>query len=449
MDVLVIADDLTGANANGALLSAKGFSSATCLGLQEWTPEDFAAYSAITLSVDSRLLHPKEAGKRVQDALRTFAPQRPKIIAKRIDSTLRGNVGAEIESALLGLEEYFQARALAVVVPSYPSSGRLVSGGYLIVHGLPLECSPIAKDSATPLTSSSVLEVIAQQTDWPTGLIDLKTVLAGPKAIRAQCLRLWDQGMRILACDAVINENVTSIAEALADTPFPILAADPGPFTAELALARLGAPKVVKAADALPPARVLTVIGSTSELTRKQIKALRQAHPCRLIRADCLRLLNPAQRAEEIARAINGLMQEGDDASVLCLCTALEAADVFKLEDLAANFSLSPSQASISLNEALLEVAKAALAVKELRIGSLFVSGGEVTVSLFRGLQSKGFSVRSQVLPLAAYGQLIQGLYPDLPVVTKGGFVGDAASLVQCIEYLFARMPGRDILPVS
>ena len=38
MKIAVIADDLTGANADGALLTAKGFPSATCFDLEKWDP---------------------------------------------------------------------------------------------------------------------------------------------------------------------------------------------------------------------------------------------------------------------------------------------------------------------------------------------------------------------------------------------------------------------------
>ncbi|MCL1916496.1 MAG: hypothetical protein FWG17_07325 [Desulfovibrionaceae bacterium] len=128
--------------------------------------------------------------------------------------------------------------------------------------------SNIAQDADAPLTSSSVLEIIAWQTCLPAGLIGLQAVLAGADAILAECLRLWEEGRRILICDAVTDENITAIAQALDDTPFPILAVDPGPFTAELALARLGAPDPDCAKGACPasrPDRVLAVIGSTSE----------------------------------------------------------------------------------------------------------------------------------------------------------------------------------------
>ena len=65
MDIAVVADDFTGANANGALLTAKGFSSATCLGLDHWNPASFAAYTAVCLNAESRLLPRDQAWKVV------------------------------------------------------------------------------------------------------------------------------------------------------------------------------------------------------------------------------------------------------------------------------------------------------------------------------------------------------------------------------------------------
>ena len=51
--------------------------------------------------------------------------------------------------------------------------------------------------------------------------------------------------------------------------------------------------------------------------------------------------------------------------------------------------------------------------------------------------------MRDQVLPLAVYGHIIGGEHPDLPMITKGGFVGDKDSLVECMEYLFTKISSR------
>ncbi|MDL2209795.1 hypothetical protein LJC26_03205 [Desulfovibrio sp. OttesenSCG-928-O18] len=437
MDIAVISDDLTGANANGALLTAKGFFSATCLDLGRWDPVAFAGYAAVAVSADSRLLPPGDAREKVRAAVRLFVAHNPALISKRIDSTLRGNVGAEIEGALLAMDEAASAgaeKSVALVVPSYPSSGRITSGGYLVVHGIPLERSPIAQDAATPVRHTSILDIIAEQSDWRSGFIPLKTVLAGPDAIREEVLRLWRSGCRILAFDAVTNADIADIADAVKDVPFPTLAVDPGPFTAELAAVRVPA-SGVEFVD-----RVLVIIGSTSELTRRQIEALRLAHETHILRVDCKRLLNETTREAEIAAAVAAILTAPADATVLGACTAEREEDVFSMDALSKEMRLAPNEISERINTALAEIAERVLARPELRIGGLYTSGGEVTVSTIRRLGGKGFSVRDQVIPLAVYGHLLEGSQPDMPMVTKGGFVGDTGSLAQCVEYLFTKI---------
>ena len=440
MRIAVISDDLTGANANGALLTAKGFFSATCLDPREWDSAAFAACSAVAVSADSRLLPPEKAREKVRGMVRMFAEHGPDLIAKRMDSTLRGNVGAEIEGALTAMDEAAPSgteKAVALVVPSFPSSGRITAGSYLVVHGIPLERSPIARDAATPVRHTSILDVIAEQSSWKAGYIPLKTVLAGPDAIRDEAFRLCRDGCRILAFDAVTDEDVAGIAAAFRETPFPVLAVDPGPFTAELAAARVPS-SGVEFAD-----RVLVIIGSTSELTRRQIEALRLAHDTAITRVDCKRLLDDATREAEIAAAVEAIRSAPATASVLGACTAEKAEDVFSMDALAKAMGLAPNEISERINTALAEIADKVLAHPDLGIGGLYTSGGEVTVATIRRLGGKGFSVRDQVIPLAVYGHLLEGSCPDLPMITKGGFVGDTGSLVQCVDYLFTKISTR------
>ncbi len=440
MKIAVIADDLTGANANGSLLAAKGFPSATCVDLEKWDPAEFSAYAAVAVSADSRLLSPAEAREKVRRAVALFAAQRPEIVSKRIDTTLRGNVGAEIEGALEAMDEAAgpgAEKTVAVVVPPYPGSGRIAAGGYLIVHGIPLERSPIAQDAATPVRSSSTMTVIAEQTDLPSGFISLTTVLAGPEAVRAEAMRLWREGCRILVCDGVTNDDIATVAEGFRAMPFPVLAVCPGPFTAELAAVRLASPEI-EFVD-----RVLAIIGSTSELTRRQIETLRLAYKTHIVRVDCEKLLDGAQCAEEIDGAVRALVDGPADAAVLGVCTAEKAEDVFSMEALSKKLGLSPSEISVRINTALATVADRLLSRPELRIGGMYTSGGEVTVTTIRTLGGTGFSVRNQVIPLAVYGHLLQGRFPDLPMVTKGGFVGDSNGLVQCVEHLFTKIASK------
>ncbi|SBV94474.1 putative Type III effector Hrp-dependent outer [uncultured delta proteobacterium] len=436
MKIVVVADDLTGANSNGALLTAKGFPSATCLDLEKWDPREFEGYTAVAFTADSRLLNPGEAREKVRKAVSLFAAQKPVVVSKRIDTTLRGNVGAEIEGALAALDAAAGPggeKAVAVVVPPFPGSGRIAAGGYLIVHGIPLERSPIARDAATPVKSSSTITVIAEQTDLPSGFISLTTVLAGPEAVRAEALRLWREGCRIIVCDGVTNDDIVAVAQGFREMPFPVLAVDPGPFTAELAAVRLASPEV-EFVD-----RVLTIIGSTSELTQRQIETLRLAHKTHIVRVDCEKLLDADRREREIEAAVTALSNP-QGANVFGVCTVERPEDVFSMEELSARLGLTPSEISVQINTALAAIAERLLGKPELRIGGLYTSGGEVTVTTIRTLGGTGFSVRDNVIPLAVYGHVLGGSHPGLPMVTKGGFVGDSEGLVQCVEFLFTKI---------
>ena len=439
MNIAVIADDFTGANANGALLTAKGFSSATCLGLDHWDPAGFAAYAAVSLNAESRLMAPEKAWEVVYDAVRMFCREKPALIAKRVDSTLRGNVGAEMEAAVKAMDDaYGHQQSLAVLVPSYPSSGRICAGGYQIVHGVPLERSPIAKDAATPVNNTSVIKIVAEQSALPCGFVPLEKVLAGPEAVREAIEALRAKGCRAVVCDAVVDEDITTIAQALATAPYPLVALDPGPFTAELAAVRVHAPR------AQFENRIFLAVGSTSELTRTQLEALHLAHPCHLLTMDVRKILaGEAEARQECERVLKAVCDPRDEATVLGVCTAGSREDVFSMEDMSRRLGLQPGEISQRINLALAYVADQALRRKELRIGGLYTSGGEVTVSVVRTFKAGGFSVRDQVLPLAVYGHIIGGVYPDLPMVTKGGFVGDKNSLVECVEYLFTKISTR------
>jgi uncharacterized protein YgbK (DUF1537 family) len=426
LEIGIIADDLTGGNATGALLAGKGLRVASCFDLDGLDTAFFAKYDALVVSTDSRLLPQAEAKARVFAVATKIKAFGPRLYAKRIDSTLRGNLGAEIEGAL----EALGPDALAVVVPSFPSSGRHAVGGLVIVGGIPLQQTEVSRDPANPVSTSCYMEVLGLQTAMPVGRVDLRTVLAGPEATSQAIKALYDQGCRIVAADACSNADITCIAKALGDMPCPLVAVDPGPFTAALAEA-LGAGRRKE-----EPA-VLLVIGSAVDLARQQIEVLRGNQPSVLVKADCRRLAGAdAAREAEIASAAARLIEAADITSVLIVCTVEEADDVCSLDELALENGIEKHEASQRINAGLSEIAARVLARKKGRIKGLYTSGGEVTLAVVQRLRAIGFAIRDVVLPLATYGRLIQGDCDDLAIVTKGGLVGDGQSLVHCVNYL-------------
>jgi uncharacterized protein YgbK (DUF1537 family) len=121
LDCFLIADDLTGACDAAVHFAMRGRRTivpiAPCAGL--------ADASVIAMSTDSRDLEPAAARDAISAAA-SLPVGSPSILFKKIDSTLRGNAGVEIDAALAAFR-----RDAAVVCPAFPRMNRIVEAGYL------------------------------------------------------------------------------------------------------------------------------------------------------------------------------------------------------------------------------------------------------------------------------------------------------------------------------
>ena len=166
MKGVIVADDLTGANASGVLLKKIGLSVSSLFRLTGATEHkaDVLAYSTA-----SRGLSSEEAFRRVREAFLQLKSG-GEFFNKRIDSTLRGNIGAEIDGALSALGDDFTA----IVVPAYPDSGRIVANRTMLVNGMLLTESDAGRDPKMPVASDDVVDLVAQQTRHEVRYFSLK-----------------------------------------------------------------------------------------------------------------------------------------------------------------------------------------------------------------------------------------------------------------------------------
>jgi uncharacterized protein YgbK (DUF1537 family) len=140
MKVLIIADDLT-----GALDTTSKFGKGSVVSLRGEVSSDF-----VGISTDTRLLRPDEARLRVRDSLKRFSGWH--YLYKKIDSTMRGNVGAEFD-------EICESSGVRIpFTPAYPEQGRIVREGLLYVRGRLLEETDYVRE--LPKCSSDILEIV-------------------------------------------------------------------------------------------------------------------------------------------------------------------------------------------------------------------------------------------------------------------------------------------------
>ncbi len=226
VDVLALADDLTGALEVGALLAAKGIRS-----LVSRRAECDVAVPAVTMDTRTRHRPASKARAAVRALARKARRDRIRFLYKKTDSTLRGNIGSEFQALL----DCFPDRSL-VYVPAYPKMGRTVRQGELFVDGIPLARTAFAADPLNPATEGSIPSVLRRHCRAPI------LAASGPGELEAR-LRQAPAGA-VIVCDGATDNDLCEVASVVALRLDRCLAAGPAGFAAywidRLPLARTG-----------------------------------------------------------------------------------------------------------------------------------------------------------------------------------------------------------------
>ncbi|MGH3345175.1 MAG: four-carbon acid sugar kinase family protein [Carbonactinosporaceae bacterium] len=414
--VLVLADDLTGGNAAGALFARRGLRTVVVRDVDA-AAGYAAAVDVLVIDLATRHVPPGAARGLVAEALatldRTVAEVR--LVVKRVDTTLRGNVGAETEALVDAVAARAGSRVRALAVPAFPAAGRITVGGIHLVDGVPLAETAAAADPLDPVRSSRVATVLRAQTTRSVAEVPLDVVEAGGEVL----VNALQSTAEIVVCDATGPPHLQAVADAaarVARAGTRWVSIDSGPFGVALAAAlgvRLGAGI---GRDAPPP--ILAVAGSVTDLTRDQIVATEQAMAARYVDVAA-----DAFDVGSTVRAVGRVIDEG-----------VTVAGV-RLGALRGPARLDPALAA-TLPQALGAVARRLL--RERRIGGLYVTGGDAAAAVISALEADGLTVETEIRPLAVAGRLVGGPNEGLPFVSKGGLVGDRTAAVACIEYLQA-----------
>jgi D-threonate/D-erythronate kinase len=181
MEILALADDLTGALETGAKFRAAGLEAVVAIhgGAQPDAP-------VLVVDTETRHAAPEEAARRVYGLARAALQAGVRMVYKKTDSTLRGNIGAELGALVRAGDG-----AELVYAPAYPGMGRTVRHGRLYVDGVPVSDTAFARDPLNPVRESCISRVLARQTAAPIRVWDGETgqdVEAAARAALAGCM---------------------------------------------------------------------------------------------------------------------------------------------------------------------------------------------------------------------------------------------------------------------
>lgn len=424
---IVIADDLTGANATGVLLKKMNYKAYTVMNTERIELTTLEDCDCVLYPTDSRGVEPQIAYNRVHNVCSLLKNDSVKVYAKRIDSTLRGNLGSETDAMLDCLGDDY----VAIVAPCFPSSGRIVIGGYMLVNGLPLHKTDIAIDPKTPVKISEAAVLFEQQSKYKVSSILMKDLMHGKHYLADMMNRYVEEGSRILVLDCVTQEDLDLIADAVITSKLKTVAVDPGVFTATLSR------KLIKPAEKKEKDKILAVVGSVNPNTKMQMEELWLSQRTHNVFVNTKELLEGDQRRElEIERVAREILNECKLNTVSTVTgDGIYPENRIDFKPYMERYQCSMDDVTGRINSAFAEITHRIFKAESTFKG-LYTSGGDVTVAVCQKFKTAGLSLMDEVLPLAAYGQFLKGDFEGIHIITKGGSQGGRDAINQCVTYL-------------
>jgi len=395
-----IADDLTGACDVAAELALAGRQVRVALGPEAPPPMIDGGDDVLIVNTQSRAIAPAAAYQRVHDAVRA----RPaRVVLKKIDTALRGHLGAELDGALDALG------APAFILAAIPAAGRVTRDGCQWFGDRLLAMTEFARDPEGPGAVSSIAAVLGRESRRRAAVIGRATVLAG--CLAAEVARHRTDGVDVFVVDAETDDDVARAVDAIMALGEPVCLFGSIALTAAL-VPHLGArrsdPKDEARAIEFP---ALIVSGSLHSRARAQLDAVRAT-------GRAVTVPSPAAETGAIAQTAALVAAHLTAGRTVVVAAPAPAA--------------TPTADALRATEHALAELVTGVAARA-AIPALVLIGGETSHAILTRLGATTITVHGRIAPLIAWGTILAGQAAGSTIITKGGSGGDPDVLARLV----------------
>ncbi|EXX84683.1 four-carbon acid sugar kinase family protein [Paenibacillus darwinianus] len=425
MRIGIIADDLTGANDSGVQFSRAGLQTSVRFDLRDPIS---AQDDAVVLDTDSRSLTREEAYLRAKEAAQFLQQEKIEIIYKKIDSTLRGNLGVEMDAVYDVLKPDF-----VIIAPGYPKNGRTVKSGYHYLHGTLLHETEISRDPKCPVTESYIPKLLQEQTERPIGQIDDSTLARGYDDVKEQLDQFKEQDISYIVFDSVSEEDLERIAGYMARSEYDVV------WLGSAGLANY-IPQVyglVKEKQPLHIPRneepVLLVVGSVTSVTRRQLDHFLALDSVTGIELDSTALVSTPERKQAV---MDAALKEAEQAyrqrQHVALHSKADAEAIKEAQQEGAKRGLGATEVSNMIVAGIGELVNKLLGKTDFK--GMILTGGDTAKQVCTHMGVSGFHLFDEIEVGVPIGQLI-GEH-SLCAVTKAGAFGTEHTFIKSMQKL-------------
>jgi 4-hydroxythreonine-4-phosphate dehydrogenase len=424
-NILIIADDLTGAADCGAVLAERGLETVVLLGgagSGVLNLAEFRGADVLAIDADTRCLDPEAAGEAVAQLVRAFDTAAGPdgnlaLLFKKLDSTLRGNVAAEVAAALQGRRAGAPAGVAVLFAPAFPAQGRTTVNGRQMVHGQTLESCEHPR---------SEIAAILREANLSSTAIGLARVRGTAPALESAMHGAANE-VDVVICDAETEEDLRAIASAaMVLHQRTVFAGSAGlarhiPEAVGLTRSSGSGREGVGALQVQGPS--LFVVGSPAAASREQAHALAASPDVASVAFSEVAMLRGEQFPEWQRKA--SLIME----------------HIASGQDVLVQFDSAGSCSGEQGGKLARSLARMIAPCVDC-VGALVATGGETARAILDAWSIQRLRLLGEVEPGVPYS-LAQRANRDVLILTKAGGFGTPDTLLRCREFLckMARRP--------
>ena len=422
----IIADDLSSATDCGAQMVRSGLS--VVVPLRDYSLSVQAQdANVISVDTDSRSLSADQAYAKVRTATQRLVMEGRTAFYKSVDSTLRGNLGAEIEAVLDVVRP-----DCAIIAPAFPKYGRTTVGGVQYLHGRPLHETEFGTDPTAPVKDADISGRLAEGSQRRCGRITLDQLYAGPEQIVQAVEGMVSGGVELVVIDIAEQEDLKRLCLGLSHSSLKVVYVG-STGLAEFVPLAFNVDSISIAMNdehSVDPRPALALVGSASETTRKQLQVAQNNNQLKLIQLDPTHVIQnglvAAAELEKTESFLRASLASGHDTA---LAVSSSRDEIAATQQLGARLNLSASQVAQKIVD-WLALAGSRL-VSEGKISGIVATGGDTANALCNALDTQALEILGEVeagIPIMR----ILGRQ-SLPLVTKAGGFGSSSALADAL----------------
>ncbi|MGM0877106.1 MAG: four-carbon acid sugar kinase family protein [Bacillota bacterium] len=419
----IVSDDLTGANDSGVQLAKKHLSSTVVFDYKKSTVH--TKPDVLIVDTDSRAKRESDAYIAAYQAASFLKKEGYQHLYKKVDSTLRGNISAELSA----IEQVYQPE-MVVIAPAYPKMNRQTIHGHHYVNGVLITETEFSKDPKTPVTESFIPELLKQYRERGIGLIDKVYLNKSIVEVIQTVNTFLEKGVTWFVCDGETEADLQKVTEVFSKMNKRTVWAGSAGLIEYLPESLKLTPSNAENSHGIKIDKTLVVSGSLSQVTKQQLVIVEDLANSFFIEVDPVELVKQTFKVESFVEELKRNYQH--DYFVLYV----EASEGNRLsaKEAGEELGLTLTEVSEFISKGLGKIAKRLLESCS-SIHGMVLTGGDTAKAVCSEIEITEMELYAEVEPGLPFGRVSSEQHSYWAVTKAGGF-GHEQSLVNVVEYM-------------